>query len=162
MTTHTDEPTLDTRETLPATPGDPAAGDPFLEEFFTRIPEKTARTFTRDQLIAVKMAFGARTWGMHTIDMRLSIPILLLRFYVVLLIGPERRSPKRRTDDRKRYPLTTLGNIFAALLFIAVIVAPLGLVAYGMKSALGINLLPTDGVHAAIEGLRKQLILLLR
>ena len=116
---------------LAPTRGDPAAGDPFLEEFFQRIPDKTARTFTRDQLIAIKMAFGARSWGVHSIDLRLSLPLLWRRFYLVLLMGPERRSPKRRRAERKRHPLATLGNVYVALLFLAIIAVPLGLASYG-------------------------------
>ena len=150
------------RQELPAARGNPAGGDPFLEEFFARIPERTAPTFSPEQLVAIKMAFGARTWGMHSIDLRLSIPLVWRRFYVVLLMGPERRSPKRRDDDRKRYPLTTLGSVFAGLLLVAIIITPLALAAYGLKTAFGINILSTGGVHAAVDALRQQLILLLR
>lgn len=117
-----------------------AAGDPFLQDFFSRIPRPLAASFTAEQLMAVRMAFGARHRGSHAVDLRLSLPLPRNRWYLVLLAGTERRSPSRRQLDRQRYPLRRLGNFVVAVLFAGMLAAAgIGLL-YMLKSALGINL----------------------
>lgn len=138
---------------------DPAGGDPFLEEFFARIPERTANSFDEAQLLAIKQVFGARSRGHHAVDLRFSLPVL--RLYLVLLIGRERRTAERRRRDRRIHPLTTASNLFATLLFLAVLAVPLLITAYAVKSGVGIDLLENSGAHDMIEELRRQLILLL-
>jgi hypothetical protein len=119
-----------------------AAGDPFLEEFFSRIPREVAVSFTDDQLLAIKLAFAARHRGAHAIDLRVSIPTPFQRVYIVLLAGLERRNAFRRRKDRAASPLVTLGNIiFGALFFGGLFLALMG-VLYVLKSALGIDLMP--------------------
>lgn len=119
-----------------------AAGDPFLEEFFSRIPREVAVSFSDDQLLAIKLAFAARHRGAHAIDLRISIPTPFQRIYVVVLAGLERRNAFRRRKERASSPLATLGNIiFGAAFFGALFLALLG-VLYVLKSALGIDLMP--------------------
>jgi hypothetical protein len=139
---------------------DPAGGDPFLEQFFARIPDSTARSFTADQLLAIKMAFGARDWGFHTIDLRLSIP--LLRYYLVFVMGSEKRSKERRRRDKGFRPVATLGNGFAVLVFMALLAVPIALTFYSVKSGLEINLLEDSGVHDSLAELKRQIILFLQ
>ena len=146
----------------PATRRDPAGGDPFLEEFFQRIPERTARSFSDDQLLAIKMAFSARTWGAHSVDLRLSLPFLLRRYYIVLLMGPERRSAVRRALDRKRTPLATLGNAMGIGVFLAVAAVPVMIIAYTLKTSFNVNLFADTGVHSVLEQLRHQMVTLLK
>lgn len=139
---------------------DPAGGDPFLEEFFARIPERTANSFDEAQLLAIKQVFGARSRGHHAVDLRFSLP--LLRLYTVLLVGRERRTAMRRRADRRLHPFATAGNLFALLLFIAILAVPLLLTAYAVKSGVGVDVLEESGGHGLIEELRRQFILLLR
>lgn len=49
--------------------------------------------------------------GGHPVDIRLSIPLPGLRFYVTLVGGREKRSPDRRAADRGRYPIRTAANL---------------------------------------------------
>lgn len=69
--------------------------DKFVQEFFTCISPKTASTFTDTQLIALKQAFGDRLNKRHAVDIRLSIPFFKRGFYIVLLLGKEKRVKKR-------------------------------------------------------------------
>ncbi|HYM31361.1 MAG TPA: hypothetical protein VEU47_08695 [Candidatus Cybelea sp.] len=116
--------------------------DAFLADFFSRIPADTVSSFTDRQLMAIRMAFGARHRGVHTIDIRISLPLLWRRIYLVVLAGGERRSPNRRRSDRRRYPLATIGNaLFGGMFFVLLGVAVLGFL-YLLKSALGIDLIP--------------------
>lgn len=136
--------------------GDPAGGDPFLEDFFRDMSPTLARSFTDEQLRVIKMNFAARERGSHTVDLRFSVP--LLRRYVVLLIGRERRTARRRRQDRKFHPVATLGNAIAICALLIVLSVPVFVVGYGFKTYLGINLLESGGVHATIEEMRQSLV----
>ncbi|MSO80756.1 MAG: hypothetical protein EXQ97_03820 [Alphaproteobacteria bacterium] len=103
--------------------------------------------------------FGTRSRGHYAVDLRFSLPVL--RLYLVMLIGCERRTAERRRRDRRSHPLTTAGNLFATLLFLAVLAVPLLITAYAVKSGVGIDLLENSGAHDMIEELRRQFILLL-
>ena len=140
--------------------GDPAGGDPFLEDFFRDLSPALARSFTDEQLRAIKMSFGARERGAHTVDLRFSIP--LLRRYVVLLMGRERRTAKRRRHDRKFHPVATLSNAIAMSAVVIVVAVPVFLVGYGVKSFLGINIMEAGGAHAVVEELRQNLVIAIK
>lgn len=140
--------------------GDPAGGDPFLEDFFRDLSPVLARSFTDDQLRAIKMSFGARERGAHSVDMRFSVP--LLRRYVVLLIGRERRTARRRRQDRKFHPVATIGNAFAMTALVIVVSVPIFLFGYGFKSFLGINIIEAGGAHAVVEELRQNLVIAIK
>lgn len=140
--------------------GDPAGGDPFLEDFFRDLSPTLARSFTDEQLRAIKMSFGARERGAHTVDLRFSIP--LLRRYVVLLMGRERRTAKRRRTDRKFHPVATLSNAVAMCAMAIVVAVPIFMVGYGVKSFLGINIMEAGGAHAVVEELRENLVIAIK
>ncbi len=69
--------------------------DPFIKQFFARIPDQTAAIFTDTQLTELKSVFRDRVGKRHPVDIRISIPFLKQRFYVVLVMGKEKRSPKQ-------------------------------------------------------------------
>ena len=140
--------------------GDPAGGDPFLEDFFRDLSPALARSFTDEQLRAIKMSFGARERGAHTVDLRFSIP--LLRRYVVLLMGRERRTAKRRRNDRKFHPVATLSNAIAMSAVVIVVAVPVFLAGYGVKSFLGINIMEAGDVQAVLEELRQNLVIAIK
>ena len=140
--------------------GDPAGGDPFLEDFFRDLSPALARSFTDEQLRAIKMRFGARERGAHTVDLRFSIP--LLRRYVVLLMGRERRTAKRRRSDRRFHPVATLSNAIAMSAMLIVVAVPIFVAGYGIKSFMGINIMEAGGAHAVVEELRQNLVIVLK
>ncbi len=53
----------------------------------------------------------------HSVNIRLSIPLLFRRCYLTILLGQERRSAARLGKERKKHPLVTRGNVAALLLF---------------------------------------------
>ncbi len=67
-----------------------AKTDSFLQLFFARISPQTAATFTNAQLAELKRVFGYRVTP-HAIDIRLSIPFFKRGFYLVFLLGKEKR-----------------------------------------------------------------------
>ena len=100
---------------------------PTVEKLLARIPEGSGITFTDEQLEVVDLAFS--NWnGVHPIDIRCSIPIWR-RFYISLVVGPERRSKERRQQDREAHPLMIFGNI--VLIAFSLIAVGLVLMLYG-------------------------------
>ena len=64
--------------------------------------------------IAHRKASGGTPWESdHSINIRLSIPLFFRRYYVTIVAGQEHRSPERRTAERQKHPLITVGNITA-------------------------------------------------
>lgn len=49
-------------------------------------------------------------WVSHPIDIRISLPFFHTRFYVTVVAGRERRPTHRRKDERRNFPLLTLGS----------------------------------------------------
>ena len=139
--------------------GDPANKDPFLEDFFRDMSPALARSFTDEQLRAIKMQFGARERGAHSVDLRFSIP--LLRRYVVLLIGRERRTLRRRRKDRKNYPLATVGNIAVGIVLLVLLAIPISMGVLGFSLTTGVD--PVEAVSPGlVESIRQQLVLLIK
>jgi hypothetical protein len=60
---------------------------------------------------------GERAWpGSHPINVRLSIPLFVNRYYLTIVAGRERRSPERLVAERRKHPLKTLGNVVFAFI----------------------------------------------
>ncbi|NJO67610.1 MAG: hypothetical protein HC826_01270 [Rhodospirillales bacterium] len=116
--------------------------DPFLHRFFSRIPGDVAETFNDGQLDAIKRAFGSRTFGVHTVDIRLSMPFGARSFYFVLLAGRERRSRRRLGWERALRPLWTIANVTVVAAFVVVLCLALSTVLYAGKRAAHIDLVP--------------------
>ncbi len=120
--------------------------DPFVEKFLSRVPADVADTFSDGQLDAIKLAFGARSWGSHAVDIRLSIPLITKQIYLVMLAGRERRTPQRSLLERALHPFSTLANFtFLTITGFGVLGASV-FALYVLKSAFGINLLPEGSV----------------
>ena len=69
-----------------------APRDPFIDHYFKRIDPRVAETFTPEQCEAIKTMFGARGMAQHAVEVRRSLPIGRRRYYLVLLLGRERRT----------------------------------------------------------------------
>lgn len=129
--------------------------DPFLAKFFARIPHEVAASFSEAQLGAIKRAFGARDWGNHAIDFRRSIRLLWWRFYVVLLVGSERRDDERLAAEGSMFG--TVGNTLITLLVIGALVAPLIYALFELKSSAGLDVAYRDGAHGTWDRLTRQI-----
>ena len=98
------------------------SGDPFLEQFFGRLPVGLHTEFTDRQLAALKSVFGDATRSGHGFDIRLSLPTPLIRrgIYMVFLGGRDRRHGQaaRRSPARRGWRrLAVLGKLFIGVLF---------------------------------------------
>lgn len=120
----------------------PLPDESFTRKFLRTLPPDVAASFTPEQLAGVQRAFGLRHGPRHPFDLRRSIWTPWGRVYLVLLVGPERRSDERRAIERV---LAGLGRAADAMvsttLALCLLLGALG-VAYALKLALGIDLMP--------------------
>lgn len=111
--------------------------DAFIEGLKDRLPADLRETFSAEQLAALKVAFGARQWGRHPVDVRGTLKLWRWRYYFVVLAGRNRRELSRLEEDLSRLMKATL--ILGFLTFSTLVGL---LVLYLAKSALGIDLFP--------------------
>jgi hypothetical protein len=128
--------------------------DPFLAKLFARIPREVAASFDEAQLAAIKRAFGARDFGTHAIDVRRSLRLLWWRFYIVLLVGKERRDDERLAAEGSLFG--TVGNSLITLLVIAALITPLLYALFEFKSTAGLDVAYRDGAHSTWDRLTRQ------
>jgi hypothetical protein len=51
----------------------------------------------------------------YPVNLRVTVPFLPKPFFITLIIGPERRGSERRRIERRRYPISTWGNLAVAV-----------------------------------------------
>jgi hypothetical protein len=111
--------------------------DPIVRRILEQLPRQSRDSFTDEQLLAMKTAFGARRWFKHPLDLRGSVKLWRWRFYYVILAGSEKRSLTPR--ERRLARLSNLA-VAAGLAGLTLVTGLIGL--YLLKSALGIDLMP--------------------
>ncbi|MGI9506359.1 MAG: hypothetical protein ACR2RE_25230 [Geminicoccaceae bacterium] len=68
-----------------------------------------------------KHRYAGREWSSdHALNIRVSVPLGVGRYYLTLVAGKERRARARLALDRRQNPLDTTGNV-AFLAFVATI-----------------------------------------
>lgn len=85
-----------------------------FDRFLDRMPPQVEETFTPKQLEAMRKAIESQAWSLHPVDARLSLPWISHSFYLVILVGAERRHRRRRTGERKNSCLQ-IRNSFIAI-----------------------------------------------
>ena len=100
-----------------------------------RLPADLWDGLTAAERAAIGRAVAAGGWSTRPVNIRLTLPAPRRRFYLTLVAGWERRTPERRSAERRSHPLRTLGNlIFAGATVLAFIF--LWLVAALLASAI--------------------------
>lgn len=115
-------------------PSKQAPKDP-VEQLLARMPEDQRHSFSVHQIAALQGALGSG--AKHTIDFRpvVKVPLLPWSFYLVLLVGKNRREMSAREQ------LVAARTLFTLLICGITILALFGLlVLYLIKSALGIDI----------------------
>jgi hypothetical protein len=88
-----------------------------------RLPPDILQSLTAEQVTAIRNAASSARARRHPIDARFGIRLPLLGpSYVVLLVGKDMRSAKRRAADRQLRPANRLGHFVLALLGVAAFV----------------------------------------
>lgn len=111
--------------------------DPAIQRLLARMPEAVSKSFSTEQLFGLREAIGARGGRIHSIDVRptLKFPFVPWSFYVVFLVGRNRRS--LTTHEKYTAALMLLAFAVSFVLGMALLAT---LALYLLKSALGINL----------------------
>jgi len=87
------------------------------EVVLRRLPPDILHSLTTEQVAAIRNAASSARARRHPIDARFGMRLPLLgRSYMVLLIGKDLRSPKRRAADRQLRPTDRVSNLILALL----------------------------------------------
>ncbi|MEM9452476.1 MAG: hypothetical protein AAGA75_28710 [Cyanobacteria bacterium P01_E01_bin.6] len=92
--------------------------NPAFTRLCKQLPPDIFATFSIDQLTALEDAI-TQTWRNHPIDVRLTIPLLWQKFYVVVVAGPERRSKERLKEERDTHPIWKPSNLIFIILIIS-------------------------------------------
>ncbi len=95
---------------------------------FERLPEWVMDTLSVEQKEAIHLAAEDSAWKRSPVDIRFTLPFFGRKFYVTVVSGAEKRSPKRRDEERHHYPLRTVANVFffigmATLFYMAAVMA---------------------------------------
>lgn len=109
--------------------------DHFIAQLNERLPKAVVDTFTADQIAALKLAFGAKKWSKHPIDLRDSFRFFRWRFYFVFVAGRDKRNLSERRYKLMKWVELSL---IAGYLIVSMILGVFAL--YLLKSALGINI----------------------
>jgi hypothetical protein len=86
------------------------------------MPEDAANSFTDTQLATIERALDCGRRQIHPVNLRLSIPLLWRRFYLVLSAGPEPRSAERRRSEQINRHLRVIANSIVFAVFLVLMI----------------------------------------
>lgn len=89
-----------------------------FERFLNSLPQDVVDSFNYHQLKALSAALEEEIKSSHPVNIRVTIPFWLGHFYLVILLGRERRSWSRRQTDSQKYSLYTIANVLAVMVFL--------------------------------------------
>lgn len=99
--------------------------DPIIKRLFDNVPDEVIETFTNDQLLEIRTLFINKINNSSDVDIRLSIPFLRRRFYLVFLMGKERRSLQRLKQSKFKVINPFISTISIVSTFCLVLMANL-------------------------------------
>lgn len=111
--------------------------DPVVSKLLEKVPVDMRGSFSTEQLVALKVALGGRTWGTHSVDLRWTMKWWRWQYYFVVLAGRNRRA----LSDRQRR-VQRVAMAIVLLVFLSFSVSVGLLVIYLLKSALGVDVFP--------------------
>lgn len=116
---------------------------PQFQRFIGALPPDVLQTLSATQLAAMAEALKPDK-AAHWIDFRVSVPLPVMGFYVVLLAGKERRKRARLAAEGQvgLKSALMLGGILAGIALVSTLVAVLGL--HLMRHTIGPGLLPVQ------------------
>lgn len=94
-----------------------------------RLPDEIHSSLTPDIKDALAQAVAPPRWIDHPIDIRFSIPLPFGRYYVALVLGPERRNEERRKAESSARRVMTPANVLFILTIIVLFYGVLGVAA---------------------------------
>ena len=111
----------------------PVSPDGFISRFLSRVPADVAATFSQAQLFAIR-DFVTDNRDRQAVDIRWTIPLIWFRFFIVVVAGPERRSPRRLAAERAARPILTWSNVIVIAVFLVMLLTSLVGMGYGLST----------------------------
>lgn len=114
--------------------------------YLKQIDANVHDSLTSEQIVAVRTALedAIPEPGPKMVDLRVNIDLIVSRFYIVLFVGKDRRKNQR---SHSASGFTVIANRIAAIIMLVGLNLTISLfiflVAYLIKSALGVNLFPS-------------------
>jgi len=107
------------------------------EVVLRRLPPDILQSLSGEQLSAIRHAASSARARRHPIDARFGLRLPLLgHSYLVVLVGKDMRSPKRRAADRQLRPTDRMSHFVLALLGVSAFVVA-ALIGVLFQNALG-------------------------
>lgn len=106
----------------------PASSEAVLEHYLKSIDPEVAASFTEVQREAIKLMLGVRSVAKHAVEVRRSVPLGRRRFYLVFLMGAERRALARlHGEGLAGHPLRAIAWLTAGALALGLLIGALTL-----------------------------------
>jgi hypothetical protein len=120
--------------------------DPYTRAVLTHIEPDVLDSLSDSQFTAIRHAVdAARPIRRHPVDIRGVIPLYFARYYYVFLAGRDRRQDTTEQElGRRRTASSRIGTVLLAIVLIVPVLVLLALMAYGVKSLIGVDLSPTQ------------------
>jgi hypothetical protein len=103
-----------------------AAGGDFFAHYSRRIDPRVAASFSAEQREAIRTMFGDRGIAPHTIDLRCGFPLGHRRYYLVFLLGRDRRLSLRSLSGHR-------DELLGYGLLATVVLVPLFALIFGLR-----------------------------
>jgi len=113
----------------------------FIENLTKKMDKDIANSFSDQQLRALEDILTCNSNRLHSIDFRHTLRIWNRSYYYVVLAGADHRSLTRK----QKHALRRMEIMFLVILSTSITLCGL-LLAYLIKSALGIDLLPNQSI----------------
>ncbi|MCM1981483.1 hypothetical protein [Lyngbya confervoides] len=128
-------------------PAPPRLRRQIAERYLAQMPEDIRGSLTVAQLRAVRIllekSISPPKPQPKIVDLRFQVDLFLARYYLVIMVGPERRRFQRPETGS---PASRMGNVIAALMLLLglnlMVSAGILLALYLLKSTLGLDFFP--------------------
>jgi hypothetical protein len=117
--------------------------DAYTQHTLSNIKPEVFKTLNLVQLEAIRQAISTNApFRQHPIDIRIALPLFFVKFYLVFLVGQDRRSDTRARESLRRTAVR--GMIFILVLYglVALSIPLIFLMLYALKSLMGIDIFP--------------------
>ncbi len=79
---------------------------------FERLPEWVMETLSSEQKEAIHEIVDDSVGKRPPVNIRFTVPFFKSEFYITVVGGEEKRNAERRAQERHKYPLRTVANVF--------------------------------------------------
>ena len=119
--------------------------DAYTQFVIGQIEPKVFTTLNLVQLEAIRRAISASApYQRHGFDLRGTLNFYLARYYVVILMGRDRRPAVRNREMARRQQLRGMSTVLFLYLVATASIPLLFILLYGLKTLAGIDLFPSQ------------------